>query len=444
MKEKESLLSNIAWVYSEKLATIATFLIVTSLVARHYGPNIFGIYAYASTIVGLLIAFVGLGSKQIVLREIALKGESKGKVLSNALFLYILSGLALYLALDLWGLYAFREQRLLYSTMAILGSALVFNFIEVFEAYCVAITKRGLISVTLVTVLVAKGILKLFAIHQHMSILAISLVDAISSAALALIVFRRLAPLLDLRLKHIDLSTCLRFVNSGYPYIFSAAMIAFNAKLAALIIGLLMDDEAVGIYSIPSNIVAFLPPILIGFENTLLPRNIAKYTKNNAPVSDCLSGIKRTYCVSFVVSGLFFAAALLLAPLIIKLLYGSGYDQSIILLQILAFLPVLSSLTRCQSQLAQIRGNHRSIAYRQALLVVMNIVFNFTLIPLYGTIGAAFATVIAFAASLFIFSLIDKEFGDLVGSILLKPDLSYFVAAASNSPLISWVAHRSR
>ena len=65
------------------------------------------------------------------------------------------------------------------------------------------------------------------------------------------------------------------------------------------------------------------------------------------------------------------------------------------------------------SMYSRVYNLERTLFFRQAGMVVLNIVCNFVLIPRFGTIGAGLSTLIAMLFSVCIYNLLDSSFKDL-------------------------------
>jgi O-antigen/teichoic acid export membrane protein len=85
----------------------------------------------------------------------------------------------------------------------------------------------------------------------------------------------------------------------------------------------------------------------------------------------------------------------MLAPYIVPILFGEGYDDSVELLYILSTtLPILFLASNIGSVLL-VKDNMRLKVKLMGLTAVVNIILNLILIPLYGMVGAAIATVVS-------------------------------------------------
>ena len=67
---------NTSWLFAEKVLRIIVGLFVGVWVARYLGPELFGLFTYVQSFVGIFSAIATLGLDGIVVRELV-KDESK-------------------------------------------------------------------------------------------------------------------------------------------------------------------------------------------------------------------------------------------------------------------------------------------------------------------------------------------------------------------------------
>ncbi len=91
------MLSNAGWLYLDRLVRGVLALIVGILIARYLGPQSFGKYSYAISIVLLVVFISNLGMDTIVVREIVDEPENESEILGTAFFMRLGAGIVAYL-----------------------------------------------------------------------------------------------------------------------------------------------------------------------------------------------------------------------------------------------------------------------------------------------------------------------------------------------------------
>lgn len=160
-------------------------------------------------------------------------------------------------------------------------------------------------------------------------------------------------------------------------------------SLDVVILGLMASSREVGWYSAAYRIVFFVMAMLYAAHVTFLPE-IARWASAPRALAGILSrsiGLAVTVTIPFVVGGA------LVAPSLMGLIFGDDYRSGAVALQLLlvSLIPLAIHGATRNVFLAMHRVGLETMII--ALGVVVNVVLNVVLIPRYGIVGAAIATV---------------------------------------------------
>jgi polysaccharide transporter, PST family len=86
------ILSNTGYLFGEKVFNMGLSLIVGIYVARYLGPDDYGIWQYAQSLVALFTAIAGLGTANIVIRDLVQSPEKEKAILGTTFTLMICAG----------------------------------------------------------------------------------------------------------------------------------------------------------------------------------------------------------------------------------------------------------------------------------------------------------------------------------------------------------------
>src|SRR3546814_14989570 len=84
-RDQHSLAVNSAWLIGDKVVRLGLNLIITIWLARHFGPEGFGVWNFASAFVALFGVFAVLGMDGIIVRELVTDKVNAGRILGTAL-----------------------------------------------------------------------------------------------------------------------------------------------------------------------------------------------------------------------------------------------------------------------------------------------------------------------------------------------------------------------
>ena len=175
----------------------------------------------------------------------------------------------------------------------------------------------------------------------------------------------------------------------AWPLVVSAmlGLLIYNSDL--IFLRFFRGREEVGLYAAAYTLVSFLLNMGIAYSLSLLPT-----LTRTAAISSDHHGLYHTATAHVFAVG--FPIALggsLLAAQIIKVVFGTGYGDSVAALRVLMWAIPVSLLRDVPVIALMAWGREDRILRLTALAAVLNIALNLVLIPRYGLMGAAVATV---------------------------------------------------
>ena len=86
-QEFSKYISNTSWLLVERVLRMVISLFVGIYVARYLGPESYGLLSYTMSFVWLFSAFLDLGHREIIVRELVLYPEQRNVILGSAILL---------------------------------------------------------------------------------------------------------------------------------------------------------------------------------------------------------------------------------------------------------------------------------------------------------------------------------------------------------------------
>lgn len=391
------ILDNIGWLFFDKILRMGVGLIVGVWVARYLGPEQFGLFNFASAFVGMFGAIAGLGLQGVVVRDLVREPSSKEEILGSAMALQLIGGFVAY-GLILATIFWLRPDDALAKTIvAILGSTMLFKASEVavcwFESHVLS----------KFTVWVQNGTFLIFASIKVLLILKgapliafvwATMAEGMAVALMMLIVLGMRGPRVrQLRMKIARAKTL--FVDS-WPLLLSGVAVMIYMKIDQIMVGQMIGDEAVGIYSaavkisevwyfVPMAIVSSVFPAILGAKE----RDEDVYYRSLQRLFDLLVWI--SVGVALLMT--------FLSTTIIALIFGVAYESAAPILAVHIWASIFVFLGVASGQWFLAENRQRLSLQRSVLGMIVNIILNFAFIPKFGALGAAWATVVSYAVA---------------------------------------------
>lgn len=414
------IIANTGWLFVEKLVIIVVGLVIGAWVARYLGPAQYGIYNYALAFVMLFTPLVGLGLKDIVIRNIVRTPDEKDEILGTAFYLKLAGSiLALGLAIGI-GQITRSEDVLTRWLVAILAGRFVFEALsqtldywfqsQVQAKYIAWARIIGLCLIALVKIglILFEAPLTTFAVAASVQVFVFTV---------ALIAFHRLNRQV-LSSWQVSFTRAKRLIRSSSPLIISGFAITVYMRIGQVMLGNMADQEALGHYSAAIRVSELWYFIPMAISSSVFPAIVRSrenqsekaYRKRIQVFFDLMAGIAYPIVISLV----------LVAPLLVETLFGSDYTEAgpILRIHVLAFLFVSLGVARSRWLIAE--GMTRFILFATILGAMINIGLNFLLIPRYGGLGVAWAVTISQMFSTYLSSVVSRSLWPVFGQLSLS------------------------
>ncbi len=378
---------NILYVILNTLFPLLTSMVVSRvLLAEGVGK-----VAYAQTFVSYFTTFASAGILTYGLREIAKNQDDSEKtsdVFSELLLLnFILTFLAVLIFLVLiLCINSFRENIILYF---VCGLHLFFNFINVDwlfkgkEEYGYIVLRSAIVKIiSFICIVIFVKEQKDFIVYALLSSLALG-----GNNLFNIFYSRKYA---RFHLKNISISKHLR------PVIIITLASFFGTiynKIDITMLGIFSNDSAIGLYSNAHKSVNIIISLTTALTAVFMPRLSLLFNKEREEFSNALT--KGTNLISLL--SIPTAVGLcILAPYIVKVLYGESFVGSGKLLRTFSILVIIISFGDlfCYQTLIAI-GYEKLRLICNIVCVFINITLNLIFIPIYNDWGAVIASILS-------------------------------------------------
>ena len=399
---KQKVVRNLFWAVTGKVVTLLGSLLVGIFVARYLGPEQYGLMNYVVSFVALFQVFASFGLDNIEIREESkckgtgekgrVPGTEANTILGTAFGLrLIFAGITMLLViLTAW---LFEADTFTKWMITLYSLSMIMNTFGVIRNYFTSIVWNEYIVKTEISRTIIGALIKVVLLLLHAPLawfIAATLFDTILIAGGYLLSYRK--QIASPRLWTFDLPTAKYLIKESFPLLLSGAAVVVYQKIDQVMIGNMIDKASVGYYAVAESIAGmliFIPTIL---SQTIMPILIQNYQVNKEQYqvkAQLFMDVTIWLCIimCLIVS--------LLAPFVIRLLYGSQYESSILLLQVCVFKVIGYAFAQVTGAMIITEGKQKYVVIRNIIGCVCAILLNLLLLPRYGVLGAAFASIIA-------------------------------------------------
>lgn len=390
-------LANTVWLLFDQILVLIITFAITAIVARYLGPELFGILAFAFAL-GALFGVVGkLGLEGIAVRELSIEGADQGRVLGTVLFI---KGVGAFVAAFALAMYAFiavddalERDTILVAALFVLSSPLsVLNY----WFHANVLGKYNALSNT--TSHLVSGLVRLLFVWGAFGVVYFALANLIQALTAAFVAwmfytYKRAPSLLSWKPSWQLAKRLLR--ESGFVFL-GGIFGAIYLKVDQVMLRWLSNPEQLGIYAVavkiseasyflPGALMASFFPLLVQLRKT----DEAAYNSHLGAACDTVAMLSITIVVGVALFG----------QLFINLAFGPEFREAGLILLVHILATPFIYLRTVFSRWILIEGLASFLVISQGFGALLNVVLNFVLIPRYDGIGAAVATVLAYAAA---------------------------------------------
>ena len=385
------------------------------IIARNFGPEIYGLFTLAVMIVGWLVCFSSLSLNLGILRYASIFLAKKKKEEIKSIFRFsfkinfitsILAGFILFFFADFISIGIFSKPELIpflkVFSFVIPFTVLMELILSIFLAHekfgwyaFVHKFLTGFLKVGLILLLIAFG-------FKTDSILFSYTLSFFGALIFAIFISRKIFPyLFEKGNKDKDTKSKLNLITYSWPLLFYSILWNLFHWTDSFALGYLGTASEVGIYNAAVPIAFLLTFASSIFMQIFFPIVNKEYSKGNLEEVRQLS--KQVVKWILLINLPIFILFVIFPGELIKLLFGTNYIGAKSVLQILGIGTIFFSLSESSSRLIMMSGRSKVILVDIIIIFIFNFIFNFILIPKYGLVGAAISTMVSLVILSFIF-----------------------------------------
>ena len=395
---KQTIVKNAFWLsFTGMLQKGINFLIVVWL-TRYFGPLVYGQWNFALNFAVIFAVLSDFGFGFLAVQKISRDKSKITEYIHNALIIKLILGLV-NLGLIVLAIHFLGKGREIVALVYFLGIYVIINTFSIFfqsifranqkmqyEAICQVLQSLSLL-ILIVFVFVS----------NYESILNISyayIASSIIGVLFSLIFLRNYLPSLAISL---NLGSYKNTLKEVWPFAFGVFLTAVYCKSGVVFLSMMKGDYAVGIFSAAYNFIFlfFLLPQYL--TSSIYPYFSQLFSENKQRLVANFKKLFKIFIFLASVSSLLIA---LLAPLIIKIIYGSQYSASVVILQFLSvavFFGFVKQIISIALYSVNLQKKVMKIQFLAVLVsVIGNIIFIYT-VGIYGAVVMAILTEIVLA-----------------------------------------------
>lgn len=402
---KNKFLNNTSWLIFGKVAQMFLSFIISMITARYLGPSNYGVINYVHSYISFFTAICNLGLNSVIIKELIDRPNSQGETMGTVIGMRIISSILSIISILSCIEIIFKNDRI-YMIVAMLQSlTLFFNAFEMIEYWYQSklMSKRS--AIIGIVAYICMSVYRIIILAGQKSVewfaFAVTLDNMVVAILLVVCYFKDGGQKLRFNPK-----LAKEILSKSHHFMWSSLMVAAYSEMDKIMLGSMIDDTSVGYYSAALSLCNTWPFILKAIIDSAKPI-IVKHHKDNYDLY--IKRLRQLYAAIFYAGSIVALVFTIGAPLIIRLIYGQDYMDSVTPLRIICWYTSFSYLGVARSTWMICEGKQRFEKVLATCGAISNVAMNLIFIRSYGANGVALATLLTQVFTNFLIPFIFKE-----------------------------------
>jgi len=416
--------ANTSWLMGDQFFRMGISFVVGVYVARYLGPERLGILNYAISFTGLFKEIATLGLDRIAVRELVLK-ENKKEQLMGTIFWLKLSGAILAFSLIAITISFMNDDALSKLIVIIVACSLLFQTFMVIDFYFQSKVLSKYAAIAQSTQAIISALIKVFLVLIQAPVLYFAMVLLLDNAILAigLLFFYTRTKGNNFRFftfRNFDWFLAKDLMKDAWPLILSGLAVLIYMRIDQVMLKQMIDSQAVGQYAVAvrlSETWYFIPALILQsvFPAIVLLKkeNAATYQVRLQQLHDILSLMAFTIAIITT----FFAKD------IVGFLFGPKFLEAASILTVHIWAGIFVFPGNIRANLIIVEHKQMVALVFRVIGAILNVGLNLLLIPRYGPVGAAWATLASYTVPVCLISFFDP----LIKTTMIMTFKAYFL-----------------
>lgn len=387
---KNSVFKNAGWIIGCKIIQSLINLVIGLITARYLGPSNYGIISYVSSVVAFAMPIMQLGLKNTLVKEFVQAPDQEGKILGTALVINIISSIFCMVGSVAFVMIANARETETILVCALYSLTLLFNATEMTQYWFQSKLLSKYPSIATLCAYVVVALYKIYLLVTQKSIIWFALsnvLDYFLISVILMVIYKRIG---NQRLS-VNWRIGREMLSRSKYYIIPSLMVMIFQHTDRIMIKLMLGETETGYYSAAITCIGISSFIFVAIIDTARPvileekeRNPELYEKRVTQLYSIIT------CLSLAQS----IGMTLLAQPIVYVLYGAEYSRAAVILAVAVWYVTFGHYGSVRNIWILAESKQKYLTRINVIGAVANIVLNFCLIPIWGAIGAAVASVI--------------------------------------------------
>ncbi|WHX60507.1 flippase [Peribacillus frigoritolerans] len=389
---KNQFTRNTIWLILEKVFQLTLGLFVGIWTARYLGPENFGVLNFGASFITFFTVICSLGLENVIIKYFVDHRKQNNVILFSAIAIRfvtsIISILVLYFIVSLF----YNDQKIIIVVITLQSLALIFSSLDTIDFWFQSLLMSRYVVIAKSIARLCVSAWKIYLLISGASLEFFALSSAIEAMILGFLLLIIYFKKNSIKTISFSVKYSKELFSNSYHFILSGLLISVFTQLDKIMLGNLIGQESVGIYSVAANIATLWFMVPLAVINSSRPI-ILKKRRDSLNLYQ--RNLKHLYAFIWWI-GIFVSLIIsIFSDNIISVLYGEKYTEAARPFAVLTWASIFSLLGTARNIWIVSENVSRYVKYFFLIGILVNFILNYIFINLYNILGASIATLIA-------------------------------------------------
>lgn len=403
--KNNNVFKNAGWIIGCKIVQSVLNLIIGLITARYLGPSNYGVISYVASVVAFALPIMQLGLKHTLVKEFIKFPDREGVVLGTSLMLNIISSIFCMVGSVTFVMFFNAGETETILVCALYSLTLIFNATEMTQYWFQAKLLSKYPSIASLVAYVIVAIYKIYLLVTQKSVLWFAfsnVIDYFLISFILIIIYKKVG----VQRLSFDWSVGKQLLSKSKYYIIPSLMVVIFQNTDRIMINLMIGETETGFYSAAIGCIGISSFVFTAIIDSARPIILEEKEKNQELYE---KRVVQLYSIITFLSLVQSIVMTLFAKPLVSLLYGAEYAKAADILAVAVWYITFAHYGSVRNVLILAEDKQKYLTGINVTGALANVVLNFFLIPIWGAVGAAIA------------SIISQFFTNVVIGFILKP-----------------------
>jgi len=381
---------NASWIIGCRIVQSILNLIIGLITARYLGPSNYGIINYVASVVSFAMPIMQLGLSHILVKEFIKAPDKEGVILGTSLMLNIVSSIFCMVGSLAFVMIVNVGETETILVCAIYSLTLLFHATEMTQYWFQSKLLSKYPSIAALVAYTVVSIYKIYLLVSQKNIVWFAFSNVIDYFLISLflmLIYKRLGG----QKLSVDWKIAKKLLSQSKYYIIPSLMVMIFQHTDRIMIKLMVGEAETGFYSAAITCIGISSFVFGAIIDTARPvileareRDQNSYEKAIVQAYSIITYLSLAQCICMT----------LLAKPLVYIFFGSEYSKTAVILAVAVWYVTFSHYGSVRNIWILAEGKQKYLTGINVTGALANIILNYCLIPVWGAVGAAVASII--------------------------------------------------